>query len=112
MPYQSDIHYTFSPILGDTQFEVVSFTLNEAVSTPHQLLLELVSHDNDVDFGHLLDKPVLFTLWKGERPVRHVHGLVSSFSQGEKPPPTRARTTSTPLKSTAEGRSLIPMEGA
>jgi type VI secretion system secreted protein VgrG len=26
---------------------------------------------------------VLFTIWQGERPVRYVHGLVSSFSQGE-----------------------------
>ncbi|MFG0459842.1 type VI secretion system Vgr family protein, partial [Pseudomonas sp. yb_1] len=32
---------------------------------------------------HLLDKPVLFTILDGERPVRYVHGLVSSFSQGE-----------------------------
>ncbi|MEB6592725.1 type VI secretion system tip protein VgrG, partial [Pseudomonas asiatica] len=34
-------------------------------------------------FGQLLDKPVLFTVWRGERPVRYVHGLVSRFSQGE-----------------------------
>ncbi|MFJ2973047.1 type VI secretion system tip protein TssI/VgrG, partial [Pseudomonas fulva] len=35
------------------------------------------------DFGHLLDKPVLFTLWNGARPVRYVHGLVSRFTQAE-----------------------------
>ncbi|WP_447869265.1 type VI secretion system Vgr family protein, partial [Pseudomonas putida] len=38
---------------------------------------------NDIDFGHLLDKPVLFTILDGERPVRYVHGLVSRFSQAE-----------------------------
>ncbi|AEJ12729.1 type VI secretion-associated protein ImpA [Pseudomonas putida] len=26
---------------------------------------------------------MLFTIWRGERPLRYVHGLVSSFSQGE-----------------------------
>ncbi|MCO7518088.1 type VI secretion system tip protein TssI/VgrG, partial [Pseudomonas putida] len=64
-------------------FEVVSFKLHEALSTPFTLHLELVSFDDDVAFGELLDKPVLFTLWRGERPLRYVHGLVSSFSQGE-----------------------------
>ncbi|HFL7943316.1 TPA: type VI secretion system Vgr family protein [Pseudomonas putida] len=43
----------------------------------------MVSFEDDVDFGQLLDKPVLFTIWRGERPLRYVHGLVSTFSQGE-----------------------------
>lgn len=83
MPSQSDLRFTFTPLAGNGEFEVVSFTLDEAVSTPFQLTLDLVSHENDIDFGHLLDKPALFTLWQGARPVRYVHGLVSSFSQGE-----------------------------
>lgn len=62
---------------------MVSFELDEAISTPFQLKLELVSFEDDVDFGQLLDKPVLFTIWRGERPLRYVHGLVSTFSQGE-----------------------------
>ncbi|MDH4431166.1 contractile injection system protein, VgrG/Pvc8 family, partial [Pseudomonas shirazica] len=43
----------------------------------------MISFEDEVDFGQLLDQPVLFTIWRGERPLRYVHGLVSSFSQGE-----------------------------
>jgi len=83
MPSQSDLRFTFQPLAGRSEFEVVSFELDEAISTPFQLKLELVSFEDDVDFGQLLDKPVLFTIRRGERPLRYVHGLVSTFSQGE-----------------------------
>ncbi|OCT21281.1 type VI secretion system Vgr family protein [Pseudomonas putida] len=83
MPSQSDLRYSFQPLVGKAEFEVVSFTLKEGISQPFTLELQLVSYENDIDFGQLLDKPVLFTLWNGERPVRYVHGLVSRFSQAE-----------------------------
>jgi type VI secretion system secreted protein VgrG len=83
MPSQSDLRFTFQPLVGRSEFEVVSFELDEAISMPFQLKLELISFEDDVDFGQLLDKPVLFTIWRGERPLRYVHGLVSTFSQGE-----------------------------
>lgn len=83
MPRQSTLRYSFQSLVGTAQFEVVSFELKEALSQPFTLTLELISFEHDVDFGHLLDKPVLFTIWDGERPVRYVHGLVSRFSQGE-----------------------------
>jgi len=83
MPSQSDVRFTFQPLVGRSEFEVVSFELDEAISMPFQLKLELVSFEDDVDFGQLLDKPVLFTIWRGERALRYVHGLVSTFSQGE-----------------------------
>ena len=83
MPSQSDLRFSFEALAGRVEFEVVSFELDEAISAPFQLHLELISFDADVDFGLLLDKPVLFTVWRGEQPLRHVHGLVSSFSQGE-----------------------------
>ncbi len=83
MPSQSDLRFTFQPLAGQTDFEVVSFELDEVISSPFQLKLELISFEDEVDFGQLLDKPVLFTIWRGERPLRYVHGLVSSFSQGE-----------------------------
>ncbi|MCE5977228.1 type VI secretion system Vgr family protein [Pseudomonas sp. JR33AA] len=83
MPSQSDLRFTFQPLIGRSEFEVVSFELDEAISSPFQLQLELISFEDDVDFGQLLDKPVLFTLWQDERPLRYVHGLVSTFSQGE-----------------------------
>ncbi|MBF8720370.1 type VI secretion system Vgr family protein [Pseudomonas guariconensis] len=83
MPSQSDLHFSFQPLVGSATFEVVSFTLDEGLSTPFELHLELVSTEDDVDFGQLLDQPVLFTLWRGRQAVRHVHGLVSAFSQGD-----------------------------
>ncbi|MGS7251169.1 type VI secretion system Vgr family protein [Pseudomonas anuradhapurensis] len=83
MPSQSELHFTFQPLASRLEFEVVSFELDEALSAPFQLQLELISFDSDVDFGALLDKPALFTLWRGQRPLRYVHGLVSSFSQGD-----------------------------
>ncbi|MBF8674293.1 type VI secretion system tip protein VgrG [Pseudomonas fulva] len=83
MPRQSDLRYSFQPLVGDAEFEVVSFTLKEGISQPFTLELQLISYDHDIDFGQLLDKPVLFTLWNGARPVRYVHGLVSRFSQAQ-----------------------------
>jgi len=80
---QPALRYSFQALAADTEFEVVSFTFDEALSQPFQLQLELVSHQDDVDFTRLLDQPALFTLWQGQRPLRYVHGLVSSFSQGE-----------------------------
>ncbi|ANI35052.1 MULTISPECIES: type VI secretion system Vgr family protein [Pseudomonas] len=83
MPSQSDLRYSFEALVGNAEFEVVSFELREGISTPFELELKLISFENDIDFGHLLDKPVLFTIWEGGRPVRYVHGLVSRFSQAE-----------------------------
>lgn len=83
MPSQSDLRYSFQPLVGQAEFEVVSFELREGISTTFELELKLISFENDINFGHLLDKPALFTIWDGERPVRYVHGLVSRFSQAE-----------------------------
>ena len=82
MPRQSDLRFTFEPLQGDT-FDVVSFTLEEGLSQPFKLELELASHDPAIDFNRILDLSAVFTLWRGETPVRHVHGLVSLFRQGD-----------------------------
>ncbi|MBI6896039.1 type VI secretion system tip protein VgrG [Pseudomonas putida] len=83
MTRQSDLSYRFEPLASQDPFEVVSFTLDEALSTPFKLVLELVSYEDNVDFAHLLDKPALFTILRGQRPMRYVHGLISAFSQGD-----------------------------
>ncbi|WP_099431115.1 type VI secretion system Vgr family protein [Pseudomonas mosselii] len=83
MTRQSNLSYRFEPLASQDPFEVVSFTLDEALSTPFRLVLELVSYEDNVDFAHLLDKPALFTILRGQRPMRHVHGLISAFSQGD-----------------------------
>lgn len=83
MPSQSSLRYTLHPLIGEATFDVISFTFEEAISTPFKLQLELSSQDDDVNFSQLLDQPVLFTIWHGAKPMRYVHGLVSTFSQGD-----------------------------
>ena len=82
MPRQSDLRYTFEPLRGDP-FEVVSFTLEEGLSQPFKLELELISHHPAIDFYRMLDLAAVFTIWRDDTPVRYVHGLVSLFQQGD-----------------------------
>nr|WP_241188900.1 type VI secretion system tip protein TssI/VgrG [Pseudomonas orientalis] len=82
MPRQNDLRFTFDPLKGDA-FDVVSFTLDESLSNPFTLTLELASHNAAIDFNNVLDLAGLFTIWRGETPVRYVHGLVSLFTQGD-----------------------------
>ncbi|WP_236217558.1 type VI secretion system Vgr family protein [Pseudomonas rhodesiae] len=82
MPRQSDLRFTFAPLKGDA-FDVVSFTLEEELSRSFKLELELASHNAAIDFNRVLDLAGLFTIWRGETPVRYVHGLVSLFTQGD-----------------------------
>ncbi|WP_417224532.1 contractile injection system protein, VgrG/Pvc8 family, partial [Achromobacter spanius] len=82
MPRLSDLRFTFNPASG-TAFDVVEFTLDEALSETYRLCLELSSSDPAVDFGTLLDQPALFTIWRGDQAVRHVHGIVTEFVQAD-----------------------------
>ena len=83
MPRLSDMRFTFSPSATGVDFEVIEFTLDEALSETFLLRVELSSFDAAVDFGAMLDQPALFTIWRGDSPVRHVHGIVTSFQQGD-----------------------------
>ncbi|WP_248741308.1 MULTISPECIES: type VI secretion system Vgr family protein [unclassified Pseudomonas] len=80
---QRDLRFTFSVLSGRTEFEVVEFTLEEALCEPFRLTVELASFSSNIDFGQILDQPALLTIWQGNTPVRYVHGLVSSFTQGK-----------------------------
>ncbi|CRM11153.1 type VI secretion system tip protein TssI/VgrG [Pseudomonas sp. 58 R 3] len=82
MSRHSDLRFTFEPLKGDA-LEVVSFKLEEGLSQPFKLTLELATHNAAIDFNRVLDLAGLFTLWRDETPVRHVHGLVSLFQQGD-----------------------------
>ncbi|RQS72621.1 type VI secretion system tip protein VgrG [Burkholderia sp. Bp8963] len=81
MAAQSDVRFTLK--VGDVPLDVVEFDLDEGLSEGYRLRLKLVGADPTVDFGKVLDCPALFTLWRHEVPVRYVHGIVSSFEQGE-----------------------------
>ncbi|MGV8401396.1 type VI secretion system Vgr family protein [Pseudomonas aeruginosa] len=85
MPTQSDLRFTFDLIGSEARdvFEVVEFELREALSETFHLAVELTCTNPAVDFGQVLDRPARLTLWRGDTPVRYVHGAVSSFVQGE-----------------------------
>lgn len=80
---QRDLRFTFSMFSGRTEFEVVEFTLEEALCEPFRLTVELASDNSNIDFQQVLDQPALLTIWQGSMAVRYVHGLVSSFTQGK-----------------------------
>lgn len=80
---QRDLKFTFSVLTSRAQFEVVEFTLEEAISEPFRLTLQLASDNPAIEFAQILDQPALLTLWAGSTAVRYVHGLVSSFTQGK-----------------------------
>ena len=81
MSAQSDLRFTFTA--GSDTFEVVEFHLVEGLSETFRLDVQLSSTNPAVDFGEVLDRPALFTIWQGEKPVRYVHGSISTFQQGE-----------------------------
>ena len=80
---QRDLKFTFSVLTSRAQFEVVEFTLEEAISEPFRLTLQLASDNPAIEFAQILDQPALLTLWAGSTAVRYVHGLVSSVTQGK-----------------------------
>lgn len=80
---QRDLKFTFSVLSASMEFEVVEFTLEEALCEPFRLVLELASENPNLDFGKVLDQPSLLTIWQGTTAVRYVHGMVSSFTQGK-----------------------------
>uniref|UniRef100_UPI002AB6493A contractile injection system protein, VgrG/Pvc8 family n=5 Tax=Burkholderia cepacia TaxID=292 RepID=UPI002AB6493A len=81
MPRQSDMRFTFKA--GGLEFDVVSFELEEGLSQPFTLSVDLASTDPSIDFAAVLDQPAQLTIWRAGQPVRYVHGLVSDFEQGE-----------------------------
>ncbi|KAB0656944.1 type VI secretion system Vgr family protein [Burkholderia diffusa] len=81
MAAQSNVRFTLK--VGDVPLDVVEFDLDEGLSEGYRLRLTLVSADPAVDFGKVLDCPAALTIWQSDAPVRYVHGVVSSFEQGE-----------------------------
>lgn len=80
MAVQSDLRFTFTA--GADAFEVVEFWLIEGLSETYKLDVDLSCANSSVDFGQVLDRPALFTIWQGGQPVRYLHGSVTSFQQG------------------------------
>ncbi|WP_447988961.1 type VI secretion system Vgr family protein [Achromobacter spanius] len=83
MPHSSDLRFTFVSSARGVEFDVIEFTLDEALSETYRLELDLSSFNPAIDFGAMLDQTALFTLWRGDTAVRHVHGIVTAFEQGD-----------------------------
>lgn len=82
MSHQANTRFTFSVTDAD-DFEVVEFSLTEALSETFRLDIELSSPEADIDFARIVDRGARFVIWQDERPVRYLNGRISSFFQGE-----------------------------
>ncbi|GEM_PF-5906446 len=59
MPRQADPRYSFQPLVGNAQFEVVSFEVKEGISTPFKLELTLISVENAIRQPYRRAGPIL-----------------------------------------------------
>ncbi|WP_077422848.1 type VI secretion system Vgr family protein [Rodentibacter myodis] len=82
MATQSNYRYTLDTS-NKYLFDVVSFHLTEGLSEPFRLELMLSSFDPNIAFSALMDKPVTFTFWQEDKPVRYVNGIVTGFGLGK-----------------------------
>ncbi|MFM7967380.1 type VI secretion system tip protein VgrG [Aeromonas sp. A-5] len=84
MANQTGLQFTVKVgTLPDPTFVVAGFTLNEALSDPFTLALELASSQPDIDFGAVLDQPCELLVWYEGELQRRVNGVVSQFEQGD-----------------------------
>jgi type VI secretion system secreted protein VgrG len=68
--------------LGPNELLLESFTGTEAVSTPFQYQLELLSENQRIKFEEVLGKPISFgVLGLEDNEPRFIHGIVTSFTQ-------------------------------
>ncbi len=65
-------------------FAVVSFHLNQSLSSLFSLVLSLVSQQFlSLEFAQVLDKMAYLTIWQGDEVQRRVKGVVTWFELGE-----------------------------
>lgn len=64
-------------------FVVVDFTLEEALSAPWQLDINLAAADPAVRFEDVLDNTATLTVWRDGGPERRVSGVIAAFEQGD-----------------------------
>ncbi|UBO72986.1 type VI secretion system Vgr family protein [Aeromonas rivuli] len=67
----------------ETTFVVASFKLNESLSAPFELLIEVASPLSDVAFADVLEQPCELLVWYHGELQRRVCGVVGEFMQGD-----------------------------
>lgn len=75
---------TIETVLGADKLLLTGFYGEESVSTLPQFTLEMLSEDPQIPAERMLGSAVTVTVEAGPRKVRHFHGLVSRFAQGER----------------------------
>ena len=69
---------------GVDDVAVVDFTHREALSAPFELTLNFASRNGQLNAAELLDRNATLTVWHSGEALRHIHGIVSEFSQGDR----------------------------
>jgi len=60
-------------------FAVVNFRLNQSLSFPFMLNVDVASQAFNLEAKSLLEKNAILTIWQGPKALRHVKGVVTSF---------------------------------
>ena len=66
-----------------TDTAVVSFTLHQSLSTPFLLSVDIASSLPDLTAVSFLEKNATLTIWLGDIPQRHLHGIITGMETGE-----------------------------
>ncbi|CAG9298330.1 type VI secretion system Vgr family protein [Celerinatantimonas diazotrophica] len=69
--------------LTDPSLQVVSFTGQEALSTPFAFTVQLASRNDQLDAATLIDQPATLTVWQDGVTQQRWSGIVSTFTRGD-----------------------------
>ncbi|TCK61071.1 contractile injection system protein, VgrG/Pvc8 family, partial [Celerinatantimonas diazotrophica] len=69
--------------LTDPSLQVVSFTGQEALSTPFAFTVQLASRNDQLDAATLIDQPATLTVWQDGDAQQRWSGIVSTFTRGD-----------------------------
>ncbi|WP_342315624.1 type VI secretion system tip protein VgrG [Lysobacter sp. FW306-1B-D06B] len=82
MAHLSDLHFTLV-VSSELSLDVVRFDLEEGISQPFRLELDLSSFNDTIDANALLDREATFTIERDGVVERTVVGIVTAFEQCE-----------------------------
>ncbi|WP_342315669.1 contractile injection system protein, VgrG/Pvc8 family [Lysobacter sp. FW306-1B-D06B] len=82
MPMQSDLRFRLA-VPDGPDLDVVRFELEESVSQPFRLELDLSSFNDAIDTNTLLDHEATFTIERDGIAERTVVGIVTAFETDE-----------------------------
>src|SRR5690348_4542107 len=74
--------HTFQVDGLSNELRVMRFDGHEGISRLYHFDIVVAAAENDIAFADVVGKPGVLTFRVGEEP-RHVHGIVSSFAQGD-----------------------------